>query len=114
MIFVETYRRRFFKGGGICSGFNYYFFANFIKNLTFYPTLKKFCIIVPETGACFHFKVLSYMAFFQPPPIAKEHVDDESDSESEGEAEEIEGGESEDRKPLLAKRVRKVENNREM
>ena len=54
------------------------------------------------------------MAFFQPPPIAKEHVDDESDSESEGEAEEIEGGESEDRKPLLAKRVRKVENNREM
>ena len=54
------------------------------------------------------------MAFFQPPPITNEPVDDESDSDSEAEAEEIEEDESEDRKPLLAKRVRKVENNREM
>ena len=71
-------------------------------------------IVSDERGFCFHLKVLSYMAFFQPPPIANEPVDDESDNDSEGEAEEIEEGGSEDRKPLLAKSVREVENNKEM
>ena len=51
------------------------------------------------------------MAFFQPPPIANEPVDDESDSDSEEEAEEIEEGGSEDREPLLAENVREVESN---
>ena len=51
------------------------------------------------------------MAFFQPPPKAKEPLDDESDSDSEAEAEESEEGVSEDRERLLAENVREVEND---
>ena len=51
------------------------------------------------------------MAFFQPPPIAKEPLDDESDSDSEAEAEGFEEGGSEDREPLLAENLREVEND---
>ena len=47
------------------------------------------------------------MAFFKPPPVANEPVDDESDSDSEADAEQ-----SEDRQPHLAKSARELINHR--